>query len=95
MAFVYDTVEYKPNKTVKKLYKAVSEHVETVEFRAAENRDLVAWICLLYTSGPCSEVYYDRGPEHGCGKPGCTVGCECDRYIAVSYTHLDVYKRQV
>ena len=33
--------------------------------------------------GPCSEIYYDRGPEHGCGKPGCTVGCECDRYIEV------------
>ena len=33
--------------------------------------------------GPCSEVYYDRGPEHGCGRPGCTVGCECDRYIEV------------
>ncbi|MDD3347132.1 alanine--tRNA ligase [Oscillibacter sp.] len=33
--------------------------------------------------GPCSEVYYDRGIEHGCGKPGCTVGCECDRYIEV------------
>ena len=33
--------------------------------------------------GPCSEIYYDRGPEHGCGKPDCTVGCECDRYIEV------------
>ena len=33
--------------------------------------------------GPCSEIYYDRGPEHGCGKPGCTVGCDCDRYIEV------------
>ena len=33
--------------------------------------------------GPCSEVYYDRGIEHGCGKPGCTVGCDCDRYIEV------------
>ena len=31
--------------------------------------------------GPCSEVYYDRGEKYGCGKPGCTVGCECDRYI--------------
>ena len=31
--------------------------------------------------GPCSEIYYDRGPEYGCGKPGCTVGCDCDRYM--------------
>ena len=33
--------------------------------------------------GPCSEIYYDRGEEYGCGKPGCTVGCECDRYIEI------------
>jgi len=33
--------------------------------------------------GPCSEVYYDRGPEYGCGRPGCTVGCDCDRYIEI------------
>ena len=33
--------------------------------------------------GPCSEIYYDRGPESGCGKPGCTVGCDCDRYIEI------------
>ena len=31
--------------------------------------------------GPCSEIYYDRGAEHGCGKPDCHVGCECDRYV--------------
>ncbi len=31
--------------------------------------------------GPCSEVYYDRGEKYGCGKPGCTVGCDCDRYM--------------
>lgn len=31
--------------------------------------------------GPCSEIYYDRGPEKGCGKPDCKVGCDCDRYI--------------
>ena len=33
--------------------------------------------------GPCSEVYYDRGPEYGCGKPDCTVGCDCDRYMEI------------
>lgn len=31
--------------------------------------------------GPCSEIYFDRGEEYGCGKPGCTVGCDCDRYM--------------
>ncbi|NSW89168.1 MAG: alanine--tRNA ligase [Firmicutes bacterium] len=31
--------------------------------------------------GPCSEIYFDRGPEKGCGKPDCKVGCDCDRYI--------------
>ncbi len=33
--------------------------------------------------GPCSEVYFDRGPEYGCGRPDCTVGCDCDRYMEV------------
>ncbi|MCI5936787.1 MAG: alanine--tRNA ligase [Eubacterium sp.] len=33
--------------------------------------------------GPCSEIYFDRGEKYGCGKPGCTVGCECDRYIEI------------
>ena len=31
--------------------------------------------------GPCSEIYFDRGPEHGCGSPDCKPGCECDRYV--------------
>lgn len=33
--------------------------------------------------GPCSEIYFDRGPENGCGKPDCHVGCECDRFVEV------------
>ena len=31
--------------------------------------------------GPCSELYFDRGVEHGCGSPDCKVGCECDRFV--------------
>lgn len=33
--------------------------------------------------GPCSEIYYDRGEKYGCHKPGCTVGCDCDRYMEI------------
>ena len=33
--------------------------------------------------GPCSEIYYDRGEKYGCKEPGCTVGCDCDRYMEV------------
>ncbi|MBW3593239.1 MAG: alanine--tRNA ligase, partial [Actinobacteria bacterium] len=31
--------------------------------------------------GPCSEIYYDRGTEHGCGRPDCAPGCDCDRFL--------------
>lgn len=44
LVFVYDTLAYKPNKTMKKLCKAIGDHVSTVEFRAAESSDLVVWI---------------------------------------------------
>ena len=33
--------------------------------------------------GPCSEIYYDRGVQYGCGKPDCKVGCDCDRFMEV------------
>ena len=53
--------------------------------------------------GPCSEIYFDRGPQRGCDRPECTVGCDCDRYVEFwnlvftqfnkeedgTYTHLD------
>ncbi len=41
------------------------------------------WEVGLGPCGPCSEVYFDRGEEYGCGKPNCTVGCDCDRYIEI------------
>ena len=48
IVFVYDTVDYKPNRTMKKLYKAVTDHVQVVEFRPADNSDLVVWIARRF-----------------------------------------------
>ena len=48
LVFVYDTVSYKPNKTMKKLCKAVEQHVQAVEFRAQDSSDLVAWIARRF-----------------------------------------------
>ena len=48
MVFVYDTVEYKPNRTMKKLCKALADHAQAVEFRQADNSDLVAWIARRF-----------------------------------------------
>ncbi len=44
-------------------------------------RDDNFWEIGLGPCGPCSEMYFDRGPEYGCGSPDCKPGCDCDRYI--------------
>ncbi len=44
--------------------------------------------------GPCSEIYIDQGPDVGCGKPTCKVGCECDRYLEIWNLVFTQYDRQ-
>ena len=44
--------------------------------------------------GPCSEIYYDQGPEVGCGKPTCAPGCDCDRYLEFWNLVFTQYDRQ-
>jgi len=42
--------------------------------------------------GPCSEIYFDRGEENGCGRPDCAPGCDCDRFVEIwnlVFTQLD------
>jgi len=44
--------------------------------------------------GPCSEIFYDNGPEIGCDSPTCTVGCDCDRYMEIWNNVFMQYDRQ-
>ncbi len=44
--------------------------------------------------GPCSEIFYDNGPEVGCGSPDCQVGCDCDRFMEVWNNVFMQYDRQ-
>ncbi len=44
--------------------------------------------------GPCSELYYDQGPEVGCGRPGCAPGCDCDRFLEFWNCVFTQYDRQ-
>ena len=44
--------------------------------------------------GPCSEIYFDRGVEHGCGKPDCKPGCECDRFVEIWNLVFSQFDRQ-
>ena len=44
--------------------------------------------------GPCGEIFYDYGPDAGCGRPDCAVGCDCDRYVEIWNHVFTQYDRQ-
>ncbi len=44
--------------------------------------------------GPCSEIYFDRGEQYGCGKPDCRPGCECDRFVEIWNLVFSQFDRQ-
>jgi alanyl-tRNA synthetase len=49
-------------------------------------QDETNWWAIKGSAGPCgpdSEIYFDRGAELGCGRPGCAPGCDCDRYLEI------------
>lgn len=52
------------------------------------------WEIGLGPSGPCSEIYYDRGPEYGCGDPDHKPGCECDQFIEIWNHVFTQYDKQ-
>ncbi|MDO5695243.1 MAG: alanine--tRNA ligase [Eubacteriales bacterium] len=89
--FLTDVVGLSPDRLYPSVYEEDDEAFEIWEkemhiapdrifrFGKADN----FWEHGAGPCGPCSEIYYDRGPEYGCDDPNCTVGCECDRYMEV------------
>ena len=74
---VWATVYYDDDEAVE-IWKNIGVPEERIVRLGKEDN---FWEIGLGPCGPCSEVYFDRGPEYGCGKPDCKPGCDCDRYL--------------
>lgn len=89
--FLTDVLEIDPERLWATVYldddeafRIWNEEVGLPEERIVRlGKDDNFWELAVGPSGPCSEIYFDRGEKHGCGNPDCKPGCECDRYIEV------------
>ncbi|MBQ1396004.1 MAG: alanine--tRNA ligase [Eubacterium sp.] len=86
--FIKDVLELPEDKVWATVYEDDDQAVEIWKKLGMPEERIVRlgkddnfWEIGLGPCGPCSEIYYDRGPEYGCGKPDCKPGCDCDRYV--------------
>ncbi len=89
--FLTEVIGLDPNRLYPSIYKDDDEAFEIWNKQQGIPADRIFrfgkednfWEHGAGPCGPCSEIYYDRGEKYGCGKPGCTVGCDCDRFMEV------------
>ena len=75
---LYVTVYQDDDEAAKIWHEAVGLPKEKIFYMGKDDN---FWQHGLGPCGPCSEIYYDRGEAYGCGEDGCTIGCDCDRYM--------------
>ncbi len=87
--FITKVLEIPEDRLWVSVYEEDSEAVEIWTKKVGVNPDRIVylgkednfWEIGTGPCGPCSEIYFDRGEEYGCGSPDCAVGCDCDRYV--------------
>lgn len=87
--FITEVLEIPKDRLWISVYEKDNEAVEIWTKHVGVDKDRIVylgkednfWEIGTGPCGPCSEIYFDRGEEYGCGSPDCAVGCECDRYV--------------
>lgn len=87
--FVTEVLKLPKDRVWISVYEEDDEAIEIWANHVGVDRDHIVkmgkednfWEIGTGPCGPCSELYFDRGEEYGCGSPDCKVGCECDRYV--------------
>jgi len=89
--FLTEVMEIPADKLYVSIYEDDDETGEIWQRKVGLSKDRIFklgkednfWEHGLGPCGPCSEIHFDRGEAHGCGKPGCAVGCDCDRFMEI------------